>query len=270
MGRIGIDVGGTFTDAVIVDDGGAHADRQGALDARRRSRRASSTRCARCWSAAARGAVERRLPGARLDGRHQRDRAAAPGAHRPGHQRGLPRRAGHRHADARARLRPVDAGARARGAARAVRRGRRTARRAGRRASTPLDEAERARARRPGCATSGVEAVAVMLLFSFAEPRARASASARSWPRSCPACRWRCPAAWCRSSASTCAPRRPPSTPRCCRCSARTSAPSATRSAREGVRGAAAPHAVQRRRGAGRARARAAGRARGVRARRPA
>ena len=113
-----------------------------------------------------------------------------------------------------------------------------------------LDEAERAPGGGGGCARSGVEAVAVMLLFSFANPAHERARRRASWPRSCPACRWRSPAASRPSSASTCAPRRRPSTQRCCRCSGRYVGAARRRRRGRGRRGAAAPDAVQRRRGA--------------------
>ena len=111
-GRIGIDVGGTFTDAVIVVDDGRHPHRQGALDARADRGRVhgrTAPLLERAGAAAAdvgylahgstvatNAIVQRRLARTAAD-----------------HQRRLPRRARDRDADARARLRPVDAGARA-------------------------------------------------------------------------------------------------------------------------------------------------------------
>ena len=168
MGRIGIDVGGTFTDAVIVDDAAririakvrstpaqieaGFIDGLRELLERAAAAPSSVDYLAHGSTVATNAIVQRRLARTALVT-----------------NRGLPRRAGHRHADARARLRPVDAGARAGGAARAVPRGRRPARRAGRR--------RRRRSTRRACGArrrrlrdERVEAVAVMLLFSFANP----------------------------------------------------------------------------------------------------
>ena len=103
---IGVDIGGTFTDVVAVDDDGAHAHRQGAVHAlatRARPCARVLTRLLPDWRiAAARVAPFR----ARHDGRHQRGARAQGRAPRAPHHRRLQGRARDRPPEPAPDLRP--------------------------------------------------------------------------------------------------------------------------------------------------------------------
>ena len=212
---LGVDVGGTFTDAVIASPDGELVHREGADDAGRRvARRVRGDRGDR---RARRGAVA--SVRTRHDRHDQRPARGPGGADRAARDRGL-----HRHR----RARPPGA----RGPLPAVRRA--PARRSCRRSCASRSTSAAARtvrcARRAGWTRSraasrrsGVEAVAVVLLHSSAHPAhelAVARRAARPPARTCTS-RSRTRSAGRRASSSA---RRPPrSTPRSRRCCAATS-----------------------------------------------
>ena len=164
--RLGVDVGGTFTDVILHAPGRPRHDPQGPLDA-------AELRRARSWTPSRRSRTAPppgRRGRARDDRRDERRARAARRARRRSSRRGLPRRA-RAAAHAHARTSTTSSG-RSRRRSSAPRSASRWA--SGWRADgtvvRPLDEDE-ARARRgDGCARQGVESVAVCLLHSHLYP----------------------------------------------------------------------------------------------------
>ena len=263
--RVATDIGGTFTDLVGFDEATRRADGREGLTTPRRLRRAA------CWTRSPRRRpledVAELRP--RHDGRDQRAHRAHGRADGAGHHRGLPRRARDRPRQPARHVQPrlaQAAAVRARGgtASRCASGSTATATCSCRSSSTTSTPSSSA------CRRDGIEAVAVCLLHSYAQPDARAGvlrdalrerAPRRRRSRS----RRRSPA----SGASTSAPAPPSSTPTSSRPSSATSASSSGALRGRGLRG---PLRVMQSNGGttlARGRARDADHAGRVRARRP-
>ena len=182
--RLAIDIGGTFTDAILIDEetGAVSIGKvlstpsdpsEGFLQAAER--------------ALAEGAVEAgdvRVRRPRHDRRDQRDHRGQDRAHRLRHDRGLPRRARDRPPDAADAVRHAVRQAGAARAARPCRRRARAARPAGRGARA----ARRRLGARRGARSCGARASSRSrsACSTPTSTRSTSSASARSSPRSCP------------------------------------------------------------------------------------
>ena len=178
MKRIGVDVGGTFTDLILVDEEiGPDHGRQGPVDPRRPARGVVEGIRRLCEKAGVALARDRQPP-ARHHGRDEHRAHALGRRGRDDHDRGVPRHPAHRAAqEAVQLLAPA-------GAALAVAPARQAPPPADGRGARDGAERRRARARstRTRCASAcaqlrdaGVEAVAVCLLHSLPQPRPRAA-----------------------------------------------------------------------------------------------
>ena len=166
--RVGVDVGGTFTDVVLIDDAGAiHTWKlpstpddfsRGVIDG-----------VTAVLSRARRLPGRRPRRGPRQHRRHERDPRAARRADRPAHHRGLPRRPGTAPAADAAPLRHDLAEAAAGGRAPAAARGAASASASTAPSCAPLD-VDAARREAQTLVDEGVEAIAVSLLHAYANP----------------------------------------------------------------------------------------------------
>ena len=235
ISRVGVDVGGTFTDIVLIDPCGRHPDPASCRRRPRTSAAAWPTACARSST----GTTSTR---ARVrDVVHGSTVATNAILERKGARTGLLTTAGFRDVLELRRLRMprlydmtwekpaplVERYAPPRGprAGRPRRRGRHAARpRGGPRAVQALVD-------------DGVESLAVSLLHSYANTDPRAGDRRRCSPPSSRTCGCRCRTASCRSSASTSAPARRSSTPTSSRPWRPTSGRSAASSTTRGIAG---------------------------------
>ena len=201
--RVGFDIGGTFTDFILLDGATGAIRLHKCLTTPEdpstgRARRGSRSCCAAAGLELA--DIGELVHGTTLvtNAMIERQRRAARAAH---HAR-LPRRARDGHRAALRHLRPVPAASPSRWCR--ARRRREVDERVSRDGSvmTPLDRAAVAR-EVADLVAAGVEAVAVCFLHAYAQPGPRAGGgaiapapSSRRWP-------CRCPPRWCRSCAST-------------------------------------------------------------------
>ena len=185
--RIGIDVGGTFTDFLVLGGDGprlVHKTSSTPDDPSRRPRHRPRGDRGAARTLDARGVPRRdRADRARHDRHHERGahppRRAAPGCScTEGFRDALALRDGH----ARGAVRQPAAAARAARPALPARSASRSASTTRATRSTPLDERRRARRLPSASAREGVEAVAISFMHSPTEPRARAP-RARPLPR---------------------------------------------------------------------------------------
>ena len=211
---IGIDVGGTFTDLVAIDERGTTVVREIALHAAgpvdrraRRPRRAG----AQARPVAQRDARADAAHRARRHGRDQRAARAQGRPRRPAHHRRPPRRAGDARGPEGRPLRPALAAARAAGAARpAARRARTAARR-----RLGADAARRGIARRRDRDHQAVrrDVRRDLLPARLSQSRATRSRPSSGCAARCRTCSSRCRATCCRRSRSSSASRPRSSTP---------------------------------------------------------
>ena len=167
--RVGVDIGGTFTDIVLLGSDGSDPHQEGRRRASTTTPRRSSTASPRCSRESGLGGARDRGDPPRHHGRLQRDPRAQGRARRPDHHQGLSRRAGDPHLADAAALRPRPGPSRRRWSSAICARWSTSASITAARSSGALDPADAERAV-DALLAEKVEAIAVCLINSFANP----------------------------------------------------------------------------------------------------